>query len=568
MSPPMSNSRLLAAFQQRLRSPEQPLRPVTSRTRAPPPLREVPPCQHVEPGKTQDAAVLPGPTNWPLLGSLLQILWKGGLKKQHDTLVEYHKKYGKIFRMKLGSFDSVHLGSPSLLEGLYRTESACPQRLEIKPWKAYRDHREEGYGLMILEGEDWHRVRSVFQKKLMKPAEIMKLDTKINEVLADFLGRIDELRDERGHIEDLYNELSKWSFESICLILYEKRFGLLQKNAGEEALSFITAIKTMMSTFGKMMVTPVELHKSLNTKVWQAHTLAWDAIFKSVKSCINSRLEKHSQLPGTDFLGDIYDHNQLSRKELYAAITEIQLGGIETTANSLMWILYNLSRNPQVQQKLLNEIQSVLPEDQVPRAEDLKKMPYLKACLKESMRLTPSVPFTTRTLDKATVLGEYALPKGTVLMLNTYVLGSDEDNFEDSDQFRPERWLQKEKKINPFAHLPFGVGKRMCIGRRLAELQLHLALCWVVRKYNIVATDNEPVEMLHLGILVPSRELPIAFFHRRDPQVSIRGLLHTPQMDQGWPQMPRGSIYYYAPPPTALGCGRWYLSSGPPRCLP
>lgn len=67
----------------------------------------------------------------------------------------------------------------------------------------------------------------------------------------------------------------------------------------------------------------------------------------------------------------------------------------------------------------------------------------------------------------------------TVLMLNTQVLGSSEENFEDSHQFRPERWLQEKKKINPFAHLPFGVGKRMCIGRRLAELQLHLALCWV-----------------------------------------------------------------------------------------
>lgn len=52
--------------------------------------------------------------------------------------------------MKLGTFDSVHLGAPCLLEELYRAESAHPQRLEIKPWKAYRDHRAEGYGLLIL----------------------------------------------------------------------------------------------------------------------------------------------------------------------------------------------------------------------------------------------------------------------------------------------------------------------------------------------------------------------------------------------------------------------------------
>lgn len=72
------------------------------------------------------------------------LTWSGPLQ------AEYHKKYGKIFRMKLGSFDSVHLGSPCLLEALYRTESAYPQRLEIKPWKAYRDYRKEGYGLLIL----------------------------------------------------------------------------------------------------------------------------------------------------------------------------------------------------------------------------------------------------------------------------------------------------------------------------------------------------------------------------------------------------------------------------------
>ncbi|XP_006839232.1 PREDICTED: 1,25-dihydroxyvitamin D(3) 24-hydroxylase, mitochondrial-like isoform X2 [Chrysochloris asiatica] len=445
---PISHSRPLTLFLQQLRSLGQSLRPEPSKACAPPRPREVPLCPLVTHGEAQNATALPGPTSWPLLGSLLEILWKGGLKKQHNTLAEYHKKYGKIFRMKLGSFDSVHLGSPCLLEELYRTESAYPQRLEIKPWKAYRDYRKEAYGLLILEGEDWQRVRSAFQKKLMKPVEIMKLDNKTNEVLADFMSRMEELCDERGRIEDLYSELNKWSFESICFLLYGKRFGLLQKNSGDEALNFIVAIKTMMSMFGKMMVTPVELHKSLNTRVWQAHTQAWDTIFKSVKSSVNSQLEKYSQTPSADLLCDIFHRNRLSKKELYAAVTELQLAAVETTANSLMWILYNLSRNPQVQQKLREEIQTVLPENQMPQAEDLRNMPYLKACLKESMRLTPSVPFTTRTLDKATVLGEYVLPKG------------------------------------------------------------------IVRKYDIVATDQEPVGMVHLGILVPSRELPIAFCQR------------------------------------------------------
>lgn len=203
MSCPINKRRSLIAFLRRLRDLGQPPRSVTSKTCASRAPKEVPLCPLMTDGETRNVTSLPGPTNWPLLGSLLEIFWKGGLKKQHDTLVnslfpipllspvpysfpsgwqgklrcpvssarqkrpghqrmradgiwpvplqaEYHKKYGQIFRMKLGSFDSVHLGSPSLLEALYRTESAHPQRLEIKPWKAYRDHRNEAYGLMIL----------------------------------------------------------------------------------------------------------------------------------------------------------------------------------------------------------------------------------------------------------------------------------------------------------------------------------------------------------------------------------------------------------------------------------
>ncbi|RXM96026.1 1,25-dihydroxyvitamin D(3) 24-hydroxylase, mitochondrial [Acipenser ruthenus] len=334
--------------------------------------------------------------------------------------------------MKLGSFESVHIGAPCLLEALFRKESNCPQRLEIKPWKAYRDYRDEAYGLMILEGKDWQRVRSAFQQKLMKPSEVMKLDRKINQVLADFIERMGTVTDANGRIEDLYCELNKWSFETICLVLYDKRFGLLQKEVDEEALNFIKAIKTMMSTFGKMMVTPVELHKSLNTKTWQDHTDAWDHIFKTAKVYIDKRLSTHSANPADDFLCDIYHSNDLSRKELYAATAELQVGGVETT----------------------------------------------------------------------------------VLMINSQVLGSNEEYFDDGKQFKPERWLQGRNSINPFAHVPFGIGKRMCIGRRLAELQLQLALCWILKEFRIVPTDLDPVEMNHSGILVPSREMPVAFIRR------------------------------------------------------
>ncbi|XP_069744142.1 1,25-dihydroxyvitamin D(3) 24-hydroxylase, mitochondrial [Narcine bancroftii] len=463
------------------------------------------PCEH---------SFIPGPSGWPVLGSLPEIARKGGLPKHHITLVEFHRKFGKIFKMKLGPFESVYIGAPCLLEALFRKESNYPQRIEVKPWKAYRDFRNEAYGLLLLEGEDWQRVRRIFQKKLMKPTEVAKLDGKINGVLKDFIGRLEMLRGETGRVDHLYQELNKWSFETICLVLYDERFGLLDPKVGEDSLNFIEAVKIMMDTLGKMMVTPVALHKSFNTKIWKDHTVAWDKIFKTAKCNIDGRLNRGSSYPANDFLSDIYNGSELSRKELYATITELQIGGVETTANSLLWAIFNLSRNTKVQEKINEELLRVLPNKQTPTAEDITKMPYLKACLKESMRITPSVPFTSRTLDKDIVLGDYLLPKGTNLMISYHALGWNEEYFEEGMSFKPERWLQDKYKINPFAHIPFGIGKRMCIGRRVAELQLHLALCWLLQRYKIVATDEDAVEPLNSGIMVPNREIPVAFYSR------------------------------------------------------
>ncbi|XP_034023443.1 1,25-dihydroxyvitamin D(3) 24-hydroxylase, mitochondrial [Thalassophryne amazonica] len=475
---------------------------------------EAAPCPHAAPrARTRARAwTPPGTHQLAPRRQLVQLLWKGGLTRQHEALGDYHNKFGKIFRMKLGSFESVNIGAPSLLEALYGRRGSYPQRLEIKPWKAYIDMKMRLRAL-FWRGRTGRRVRSAFQHKLMKPTEVLKLDGKINEVLADFVGRIGRINIQ-GKIEDLYFELNKWSFETICLVLYDKRFGLLQEEVNKEAINFITAVKTIMNTLGELMVTPVELHKRLNTKTWQDHTAAWDQVFSTAKVYIDKKLKQNDVRAPDDLIGDILHHSCLSKKQLYAAITELQIGGVETTANSMLWFIFNMSRNPGAQRKLLEEIREVVPPDQDPCGHHIKSMPYLKACLKESMRLSPSVPFTSRTLDKDTVLGDYTIPKGTVLMINSHAVSTSEEYFDDEKQFKPERWLRENSTINPFAHIPFGIGKRMCIGRRLAELQLQLAMCWLVRDFEIVATDNKPLDMIHSGLLVPNRELPVAFISR------------------------------------------------------
>ncbi|CAH2284588.1 1,25-dihydroxyvitamin D(3) 24-hydroxylase, mitochondrial, partial [Pelobates cultripes] len=457
-----------------------------------------------------------GPVDFPGIGSLFNIILNGGLKNQHEVMYKYHQKYGKIFKMNLGFFKSVQIGDPTLLEIFLRTECFYPKRMEIKPWKMYRDYRGESCGLLTLDGPEWLAMRRVVQAKLMKPKEIFKMDLKINEVLSDFVLYIKTLSDEKGHVDNLYFELNKWSYETICSVLYNERCGLLQQTCDEDAFLFIKSVKKMMQYLGPLLVTSADLHKKFNTTQWQNHTKAWDNVFMTTKHCIDKRLSDCSNAQKDDLLTAIYSDKLLTKNQLSGLFAELQIGGVETTANSLMWLLFNLSRNTHVQEKLLEEIQNVLPPGEPPSAEILQQMPYLKSCIKESMRLTPTVPFTSRTLEEDTNLGGFLIPSGTIAMINFHAMNWNEDFFPDSREYKPERWLKGKHTLNPFAHTPFGTGKRMCIGRRLAELQLQLALCWLIQHFHIMATDDEPVKAITSVVMIPSRNLPIAFQKREN----------------------------------------------------
>ncbi|XP_069476763.1 1,25-dihydroxyvitamin D(3) 24-hydroxylase, mitochondrial-like [Ambystoma mexicanum] len=457
---------------------------------------------------------LPGPADWPGVGSLLNVLWHGGLKNQHEIMFQNHKKYGKIFRMNLGTFKSVQIGDPALVESFFRSESKYPKRLEIKPWKMYRDYRGEAYGLLTLEGQEWQTMRRAFQRKLMKPKEVAKLDVKINEVMADFVTSLGRACDENGCVDDIYFELNKWSYETICSVLYNIRCGLLHEQCGEEALLFIKSVKKMMQYLGPLMVTSASLHRKFNTAQWQQHTQAWDNIFSTARNCISKRLENQSSMLCEDILSAVCRDSQLTRKQLSGMFSELQIGGVETTANSLMWAIFNLSRNPDAQKKLYEEIQNTLQPGMLPSIETLHRMPFLKSCLKESMRLTPTIPFTSRTLEEDARVGGFLLPEGTVVMINFHAMTWNEEYFPDAKEFKPERWLKGQQALNPFANTPFGIGKRMCIGRRLAELQLHLALCWLVQHFQIEATDSLPVKALFSGVMIPNRNIPVSFKKR------------------------------------------------------
>jgi len=179
------------------------------------------------------------------------------------------------------------------------------------------------------------------------------------------------------------------------------------------------------------------------------------------------------------------DGSVMTDKQVRDEAMNIFLAGHETTANALTWTLYELSRNPAVYQRLIEELDG----------------PYPLAVIEEAMRLHPPAYMTGRQTKHEIELGGHKLPAGTIVAVNIRGIHRRADYFPDPRAFRPERMLPDAKKARPRHHyLPFGAGPRVCIGSHFALLEAELALETIVRgaRIRVTARDVQPEPMVTL----------------------------------------------------------------------
>ena len=133
-------------------------------------------------------------------------------------------------------------------------------------------------------------------------------------------------------------------------------------------------------------------------------------------------------------------------------------------------------------------------------ADHYNKLHYMKMCLKESMRVTPSISVHVRVMKEDTSIGGVLLPKNTPVMADLLGISLDERFWDNPLEFKLERW-ENRKDIDPFAYIPFGIGPRMCVGRRIAEVQMQLITAHLCTSYKI-HLEKEPITKF-LTVLEP-----------------------------------------------------------------
>jgi cytochrome P450 len=197
------------------------------------------------------------------------------------------------------------------------------------------------------------------------------------------------------------------------------------------------------------------------------------------------------------------DSSPAAEKSLRDQVITIFLAGYETVANALSWTWYLLSRNPEAEARLHQEIDREL-EGRLPGYEDIPRLRYAEMVLAESMRLYPPAWAMGRYALNDFQLGEFFLPAKTTVLMSQFVTHRDPRFFPDPLRFEPERFTPEAKaRRTKFSYFPFGAGFRQCIGESFAWMEGVLVLATLAQKWKLTLAPGHQVEPEPLITLRP-----------------------------------------------------------------
>ncbi|XP_062058076.1 25-hydroxyvitamin D-1 alpha hydroxylase, mitochondrial [Lepus europaeus] len=470
-------------------------------------------------------ADLPGPS---MPSFLAEVFCKGGLSRLHELQVQGAARFGSLWLGSFGTVRTVYVAHPALVEQLLRQEGPRPERCSFSPWAEHRRSRQRACGLLTAEGEEWQRLRSLLAPLLLRPQAAAGYAGTLDSVVRDLVRR---LRRQRGRgtgppalVRDVAGEFYKFGLESTAAVLLGSRLGCLEAEVPPDTETFIRAVGSVFVSTLLTMAMPKWLHR-LVPGPWGRLCRDWDQMFAFAQQHVERREAevatgtrgKPEDTASGAHLTYFLLRGKLSAQSILGNVTELLLAGVDTVSNTLSWALYELSRHPEVQMALHSEITAALGPGSCAHlsAATLSQLPLLKAVVREVLRLYPVVPGNSRVPDRDIRVGDYIIPKSTLVTLCHYATSRDPAQFPEPNSFRPARWLGEGPAPHPFASLPFGFGKRSCMGRRLAELELQMALAQILTHFEVLPEPGAtPIRPMTRTVLVPERSINLQFVDR------------------------------------------------------
>jgi cytochrome P450 len=462
----------------------------------------------------------PGPSKFS--PKLLRQLSREPIK----TLGDLVKEYGEIVYFKIGRGQIYIINNPDYIE-----------KILIYNYKNFKKgkrlqtaKRLLGEGLVTSEGTKHDN-----QRKIVHPLFLPKKITSYGQIVVDKAILMHQQWVD-GSIIDIHKDMMNVTLKIICKSIMDYEID------SEEAIKFSSALEFSKKYF-KRLQHPIghildhfeilpevsksrESIKTLDTIVYQLITdrkklssiktsksnslrnQEEDLLSRLLQAQINSEVDlkenQGSQVNDNKNNTIISSPDSMTDQQIRDNVITMLIAGHETTSNAITWTYYLLSQSPEIEQKMFEEIDSILLQVENdgskvyrnPTVKDVPKFKYIEKIFRESMRIYPPVWSIGRLVEDDYLVDKYIIPKGSSIIMSQYVMHHDDKYYDKPEEFNPDRWTDEFKRHLPrFSYFPFGGGLRGCIGESFAWQEGILMIASVSSYWKLALVPNQNIKM-------------------------------------------------------------------------
>ncbi|XP_017034672.3 probable cytochrome P450 4d14 [Drosophila kikkawai] len=462
-------------------------------------------------------AGITGPRRYPLVGNAPMLLNESP-KTVFDLQWRLIKEFGKNIQIQILGDRGFMTADPKMIEAIMSSQQTIQKNNLyglLVNWL--------GDGLLLSTGKKWFR-----RRKVITPAFHFK-------ILEDFVEVFDQ--QSATMAEKLYDRADGKTvinmFPVACLcamdIIAETAMGVKINAQLQPDFPYVKSVKTASEMFADRLMNPLQrldptmrlfypkLFAKLNrnVKAMQDFTnsviterrdllqkaLADGSYDATAASLMEDVGQKRRMALLDVLLQSTIDGAPLTNEDIAEEVDTFMFEGHDTTTSSIAFTCYLLSRHPEVQARVFQEIRDVIGDDKSTPV-DMKilgELKYLECVIKESLRLFPSVPIIGRHITEDTVLDGKLIPANSDVIILIYHAHRDPDFFPEPEKFIPERFsLERKGEINPFAYTPFSAGPRNCIGQKFAMLEMKSTVSKMLRHFELLPLGAEVKPVLNL----------------------------------------------------------------------
>ncbi|URD81406.1 cytochrome P450 [Musa troglodytarum] len=456
----------------------------------------------------------PSPPKLPFIGNFHQL---GSLP--HRSLHALSQKHGPLMLLHLGQVPTLVVSSPDGARDVMRNhDQVFASRPALKPAKVLlNDSKDLGFAPY---GEHWRQLRKICAVHLLSSIRVQSYRLIREEEVGFMIRKISSRASPTTTSVDMSEILYSLFNDIICRVVS----GKFTREEGRNVLfrELIGEISVLLSKFyvgdyfpwlGWLDVLFGSMARAKKNKK------RWDDLLDGVIQEHEDRSAK-----GDDGEKDFVDvllslredpgnHALLTPQTIKALLMDIFTGGTDTSYVTLEYAMAELVRSPRAMAKLQHEVRGTASRKGMVKEEELNEMVYLKAIIKEALRLYPPVPLLVpRELMEDCQIQGYDVPKKTRVIVNAWGIGRDPSHWEAPDEFKPERFMgdgAMDFKGNHFEFTPFGAGRRICPGMSFAIASLELALANLVYHFDWElpgGLTSEDLDMTEVSGLVQRRK--------------------------------------------------------------